>query len=229
MTESDKLTFCLNCTNKKWTASQGIVCQLTEKKPFFEDSCFSYELDQAAFSDFRNSIIARTNSDEDETITPKIYELKKKQTPQTLYVKDNKLIGIYFLLFPMILLIIGLFSSIKEGFEPLIFLITIPPVFALAYYGFYKLKNREVWLILDKKKGLIVTAKKYIKETCIPWNKINIALIKSSQTYGGPSIDELLIYQLGKKEPISIRIVSSNLNYQSLVDKIEYCRQENVR
>jgi len=65
----------------------------------------------------------------------------------------------------------------------------------------------------------------------IPWDRLIIALITSSTTYGTSSsaATEMLIYQIGKNEPISLRIVSSNLSYQSLINEIEYYRQENVR
>jgi hypothetical protein len=46
LTEKQRLAFCKQCQNKKFDASQGIVCSLTDQKPAFEYECVDFLVDQ---------------------------------------------------------------------------------------------------------------------------------------------------------------------------------------
>ncbi|MFY0603108.1 MAG: hypothetical protein JXQ93_04105 [Flavobacteriaceae bacterium] len=46
MTLDQQLTFCKKCTNRKMDLQQGILCNLTSRKPDFKDECPSFNLDE---------------------------------------------------------------------------------------------------------------------------------------------------------------------------------------
>lgn len=56
LTEEQKLEYCRTCTKRKFTLKEGIVCSLTKRKPEFESTCPTYEMDEVAFKERKEQV-----------------------------------------------------------------------------------------------------------------------------------------------------------------------------
>ena len=61
MTLDQQLAFCKKCTNRKMDFQQGILCNLTDRKPDFADECPNFNLDKHVKEMVSEEAIAEEN------------------------------------------------------------------------------------------------------------------------------------------------------------------------
>lgn len=94
MTLDQQLAFCKKCTNRKMDFQQGIVCNLTARKPDFENECSSFNLDENVREVVTEEALAEENHKIIANISEKHLEKFRKEQNFQMALFSGILVGL---------------------------------------------------------------------------------------------------------------------------------------
>ncbi len=83
MTREQHLQFCNSCTNRKMDLQQGMICNITDRKADFENTCPEFEQDTSITSSRNVGVSQEVN----------LYQLSEEQTAR-LHAEENLTLGL---------------------------------------------------------------------------------------------------------------------------------------
>lgn len=94
MTLEQQLAFCKKCTNRKMDLQQGIICNLTARKPDFKDECPSFNLDENVREIVTEEEVAEANHKIIANISDKLLEKFRQEQNFQMALFSGILVGL---------------------------------------------------------------------------------------------------------------------------------------
>ncbi|UII22299.1 hypothetical protein [Fulvivirga ligni] len=190
MNKASYSRYCTSCSHSKFDPYRGVICGLVNDYPDFKEDCDKLSIDRPALekiydeklSGYGFSKHGRTKTVIDSNYSCTVIPFKPveeslpvKPSANSVQIGKSKIIFLFYLLVPILILLFTLPMFFIAPLEPLIVIIDLFMIIALTVI---------VYEYKDKSNSLNINAKGILyKKAIVPWHSILGAVLRESRQH----------------------------------------------